>query len=248
MKNIYKNFIKDLDNNKPTTLKTIKEFTKDIIDLQDLSKYIVNIVETTDNNVIAQYNHANKTIEYNINKINSYILSGKKNLSDRDKNFHSLLTNLSTIRHEIRHAEQNKNYYELIDPLSRYIYVDCMSNQGVYDKMHDLCPLEVDANLEGLLETNKFFKATNNVNGELDEEIAKKYILTNMLDLYKRDGELISPAYLYYLALGHERRYFILRALLKTDEQRLRNGIDISYKLIDELKKAEDINSFIKRR
>ena len=248
MKNIYKNFLNELENKKAPSFDTIRTYTKDLSDLLDLRYYIVNVVETNDNKILAQYNHADKVIEYNINKINGYMMDPNRNINEQTKLFQAIIANLNAIRHEIRHAEQNKSFLEYEDDFLRIIYIDSMSNQTIYDQMYNQCPLEIDADVQAALESNNFFKVTNNVNGLIDKDLAKKYSLNYMTDLYYNEGELISPAYLYYLALGKEKRYLILKSLIKNNEQRLRYGIDINYKLINDLKKTDDIGAFVKRR
>ena len=174
MKNIYKNFLNELENKKAPSFETIRTYTKDLSDLLDLRYYIVNVVETNDNKILAQYNHADKVIEYNINKINGYMMDPNRNINEQTKLFQALIANLNAIRHEIRHAEQNKSFLEYEDDFLRIIYIDSMSNQTIYDQMYNQCPLEIDAEVQAALESNNFFKVTNYVNGLIDKDLAKK--------------------------------------------------------------------------
>jgi hypothetical protein len=176
MENIYKQFMNNFNNEKEVSLEVIRNYTKDIIDLLDLNKYILNVVETTDKNIIAQYDHDRKIIEYNIKKINDYAMKNNKNKSKRELIFDNIIMNLQTIRHEIRHAEQNKNYYELISNIERLIYIDSLCSAEIYDMMYYYCPIEIDANFEGIVEIDNFFKKTNYLNQEMSKEKALSFV------------------------------------------------------------------------
>ena len=248
MDNIYKNFINNLNNNKEVTFESIRNYTKDLVDILDLKNYIINVIETTDKDVIAQYDHDRKLIEYNLNKINAYSMKSKNNKPLRDQLFNNIIMNLQTIRHEIRHAEQNKNYYEMINNIERLIYIDSLSSLSIYEMMHDLCPVEVDADFEGIVEIDNFFKQTNYLNGEFSKADGLNYVKKSLLSLYKDDdGNTISPAFIYYMALRKERRYQMLKVSVKTNELKLRYGFNITNNLLNELEETEDVKKIIKK-
>lgn len=248
MNNIYKNFIINLNKEKEVTFDSIRNYTKDLVDILDLENYIINVIETNDKNVIAQYDHDRKIIEYNINKINAYSMKNNSNKQLREQLFNNIIMNLQTIRHEIRHAEQNQNYYEILNNIERLIYIDSLSSAYIYENMHDLCPVEVDADFEGIMEIDKFFKQTNYLNGELSKLNALNYVKKSLLSLYKNEqGTTISPALIYYRALKKERRYHMLKASIKSNEQKLRYGFSINDNLLNEIKIADDIKKIIKK-
>lgn len=248
MDKLYKNFVKNLNNNKEVTFDSIRNYTKDIVDLFDLNKYIINVIETTDKDVIAQYDHDRKIIEYNLNKINAYAMKSKTEKPLKDKLLNSIIMNLQTIRHEIRHAEQNKNYYEVISNIERLIYADSLSSAIVYEMMHDLCPVEVDADFEGINEVDNFFKKTNYINGELTQKDALNYVKKSLLSLYKDENQnTISPALLYYMALGKDRRYQMLKVSIKTNELKLRYGFNITDALLNDIIITDDVKKVIKK-
>ncbi|MBQ2408119.1 MAG: hypothetical protein II309_01685, partial [Bacilli bacterium] len=61
------------------------------------------------------------------------------------------------------------------------------------------------------------------------------------------NGNTISPAYIYYMALRKERRYQMLKVSVKTNELKLRYGFNITNNLLNELEKTEDVKKIIKK-
>ena len=114
--------------------------------------------------------------------------------------------------------------------------------------MYYYCPIEIDANFEGIVEIDNFFKKTNYLNQEMSKEKALSYVKNSLLSLYKDENdEMVSPALLYYMALGKEKRYQMLKVSMKTNELKLRYGFNITDGLLNDIMKANDIKKIIKK-
>ena len=142
----------------------ILDIISQYIKAYDLEQFIKDVNFDNNLNVLASYNCSNLTININMKRLweTCYKWSNKlQSLYKIDNSNYSYLLNyycLYILFHEITHANQKKQHDLLIKNTdSMYIFLYELNeklqleNKDLYNKHHDLFPMEIEANNTGLL-------------------------------------------------------------------------------------------------
>ena len=242
-KELYIKVKNELIRNKKLDFKTYKNVASDIIDYYNLNNYILKI-ENTKNIKLACYQAESKKMNFNFNAIKKYI-----NNEEKTDQLAKLYYLFDTLMHEIRHAMQQKEIKEDGDLLLSKFHFDTKKNQMLYQMLHNYNPIEIDANFEAQMQTEKFFMYTDYMDNLISEEKANAYILSNVVNIFLSEEGILSPALHYYFMLGETMFIDSLDHLPL--EQRIRYGLNVSKEELEKIIKIKEdgkqIHTLIKK-
>ena len=151
----------------------ILDIISQYIKAYDLEQFIKDVNFDNNLSVLASYNCSNLTININMKRLweTCYKWSNKlQSLYKIDNSNYSYLLNyycLYILFHEITHANQKKQHDLLIKNTdSMYIFLYELNeklqleNKDLYNKHHDLFPMEIEANNTGLLNSYNLMSHT----------------------------------------------------------------------------------------
>ena len=215
-------------------LKITMHFIKD----NNLELFLNDLVFDDSVDVLAAYNVNKNNIVVNNEKVWKACYKWADKFKDKykiDNKYYSYILNfyyLYILFHELTHAMQKKNHDMLTSKTSSvylFLYELCdklhVNNQAFYDKNHNLFPMEIDANNNGLL---------------------RAYNLMTYTKLPRKEAKLLYLQYINSLLSNYEKvnKYRILTPLDKLYKEDENINIDLIYQLFDDnnLSKIERLN------
>ena len=216
--------------------KDVLEIVSHYIKEDNLEEFIRDVSFDNNYGCMGAYNPINNKIVLNSDDILKFCYSlwnKLMKLYNIDEKYSSYFINfyyLYVLFHEVEHAKQNKKYKSLNDKsiLYAFLYELCSRLEGnnqFYDKNHDLFPMEIEANNNGLL---------------------KSYNLLSYTKLPGRETRILYLQYLFSLLSNYERinKYRVLTPIEKLYENVKTLDIDLIFNLLDEskLSKIERFN------
>lgn len=108
----------------------------------------------------------------------------------------------------------------------------------LYQMLHNYNPIEIDANFEAQMQSEKFFMYTDYMDNLISEEKANAYILSNVVNIFLSEEGILSPALHYYFMLGETMFIDSLDHLPL--EQRIRYGLNVSKEELEKIIKLKE--------
>ncbi len=254
--------INKFNNNGIVNENDILNISSKFIHENKLEEYLKDVKFNNTINDIAVYSPLNSIIYINMQKLweTCYKWTNKLQASYKiDNNNYSYFLNffvLYILFHEITHAIQKMKHDKNCnntDSVYIFLYELCekleIENRELYNKNHNLFPMEIEANNNGLLKAYNFMSHTNVPNHE--KRIMHLQYISSLLSNYERVGKnhIITPFNKLYI-LENRINISKLNELLETENldeiERLNLGLDIKINEYKSLQK-EKVRLLIKR-
>ena len=239
----------------------ILDITSRIISEYHLEEYLKDIKFNDDLDEIAVYGQTSCIIYINMKRLWTACYNWANKLQAKykidDRNYSYLLNYycLYILFHEITHAVQKKKHDKLCnDTNSAYIFLYELcellerEEKELYENHHDLFPMEIEANNNGLLKSYNFISHTNLPNRE--KRILHSQYLTSLIMNYDISDKAITTPFNKLYNLESRINILKLNELLEESPldkiERLNLGLDITRGEYKSLQK-EKVRLLIKR-